>query len=108
MKLSNLFKSPREAYCAMTTVNEYGPHTTPDLENSDCSISVQHVTPSLPSSGIITREDSLMDSFRLLLPEDAKTFVGEALSLVASQQFGVDVPKQFAEFSLSGMHKLQT
>ncbi len=54
MKLSNLFKSPREAYCAMTTVNEYGPHTTPDLENSD---SVQQVTPSLPSSGIITRED---------------------------------------------------
>ncbi len=77
-----LFKSPREAYCAMTTVNEYGP---PDLENSDSSISVQHVTPSLPSSGIITRED----------PEDAKTFVGEALSLVASQQFGVDIPKQF-------------
>lgn len=107
MKLSNLFKSPLEAYCGMSTVNEYIPPTTPDVENSDSSISVHHVTPSLPSSGVITREDSLMDSFRLLPPEDANTFVGEALSLVASRQFSIDVPKQFAEFALKGKQKLQ-
>ncbi len=52
----------------------------PDLENS---ISVQHVTPSLPSLGIVTRED---DSLHLLLPLDAKTFVGEASNLVLTFQ----------------------
>ena len=63
-------------------------------------IPIQNVTLSPASSVCITEVDALMYAFRSLSPDGQKSSVAVALSLVASQQFNVDLPEHFIEFSM--------
>ena len=109
MKLGSRFASPEEACCGLSSVDENAPCVTtePPEHLAYSPVSIQHITPSLPSSASITAEDSLMDRFRLLSPEDQTTFLGETVSLVASEQFQIELPKQFIQLALCGMQNLE-
>lgn len=47
-----------------------------------------------------------MEAFRLFSPVEQKAFVSEALSIVASQQFEIDLPEPFIELAMRAMQKL--
>ncbi len=111
LTLVKSYDSPQEARCGLTSVDENvppRPRVPESQQHSYSPLSIQHATPSIPSSASVSvmAEDSLMESFRSVSLQDQVSFLGEAVSCVASQQFDIDLPKQFVEFALEGMRKL--
>ena len=102
LELAKRFESPKEALCGLTSPSIVENVAPPSVHQPSMysPIPIQHVTPSPASSVCITEVDPLMESFRSLSPDDQKSFVTEALSLVASQQFNVDLPQHFIELSM--------
>ncbi len=86
-----MFDSPLKAHCGLTSANDIE-NTTQNLSFSP--IPIHHLTPPPCSPARITSEDSIMKAFCSCDPEKKKAFLGEALSLFAEEQYGVDIPNK--------------
>ncbi len=105
LKLCKVFDSPLEAHCGLTSAKEIE-NVPPSPSFSPIPIHHLSLTPPPCSPARIASEDSTMKAFCLFDPEEKKNFLGEALSLFAKQQYGVDIPESFVELSIKAMQRL--